>query len=184
MIFWTPTTGARIVRGPINAAWDKLGGSAGPLGVPVEDEACRGEVVTQKFTGGELSWNRQTKTFTTVPPELAGQLTGLEVPDNPTSAINAARRAAGGELGPLGAEKGPPYEIGSDGLGQDFADGKIFYSPSTGAHVVTGQVLAKYESAGGPEGDLGFPTSSETDGGLKPASRMSTFAAEDRPVIF
>ena len=184
MIFWTPDHRRHVVRGPINAAWDKLGGSAGPLGVPVEDEAYRGDVVTQKFTGGELSWNRQTKTFTTVPPELAGQLTGLEVPDDPTSAINAARRAAGGELGPLGAEKGPPYEIGSDGLGQDFAGGKIFYSPATGAHVVTGQVLAKYESVGGPEGDLGFPTSSETDGGLEPASRMSTFAAEDRPVIF
>ena len=79
-------------------------------------------------------------------------MTGLEVPDDPTSAINAARRAAGGPLGPLGAEKGPPYEIGSDGLGQDFAGGKIFYSPSTGAHVVTGQVLAKYESVGGPAG--------------------------------
>ena len=133
---------------------------------------------------GSCRGTGRPRTFTTVPPELAGQLTGLEVPDNPTSAINAARRAAGGELGPLGAEKGPPYEIGSDGLGQDFAGGKIFYSPATGAHVVTGQVLAKYESVGGPEGDLGFPTSSETDGGLEPASRMSTFAAEDRPVIF
>ena len=184
VIFWTPATGAHVVRGPINAAWDNLGGSAGPLGVPVEDEAYRGDDVTQKFTGGELSWNRQTKDFTTVPPELAGQLTGLEVPDDPTSAINAARRAAGGELGPLGAEKGPPYKIGADGLGQDFAGGKIFYSPATGANVVTGQVLAKYESVGGPEGDLGFPASSKADGGLEPASRISTFAAEDRPVIF
>ena len=52
----------------------------------------------------------QTKTFTTMPPELAGQLDGLEVPDDPTSAINAARRAAGGPLGPLGAEKGAPYD--------------------------------------------------------------------------
>ena len=55
--------------------------------------------------------------------------------------------------------KGPPYQIGADGLGQNFAGGKIFYSPATGANVVTGQVLAKYESVGGPQGDLGFPTS-------------------------
>ncbi len=74
--------------------------------------------------------------------------------------------------------------IGADGFGQDFVNGKIFYSPATGANVVTGQVLAKYESVGGPEGDLGFPTTSEVDGGVAPASRMSTFAAEDKPVIF
>ncbi|MDT7792267.1 MAG: hypothetical protein QOD59_1703 [Mycobacterium sp.] len=184
VIFWTPDTGAQVVRGPINAAWDKLGGSAGTLGVPTEDETYGGAVVSQKFTGGDVSYDRKAKTFTTVPPDLAGQLSDLEVPDDPASAINAARRAAGGALGPLGAAQGPPYPIGRDGLGQNFAGGKIFYSPETGANVVTGQVLAKYESVGGPQGDLGFPTSSEIDGGLATESRMSSFAAEDKPVIF
>ena len=45
-------------------------------------------------------------------PELAGQLAGLTVPDDATSAINAARRAAGGALGPLGAKQGQQYAIG------------------------------------------------------------------------
>jgi uncharacterized protein with LGFP repeats len=184
VIFWTPDTGARVVRGPVNAAWDKLGGSSGVLGVPAEDETYKGAVVTQKFIGGELSYDSHAKTFTTVPPELAGQLAGLDIPEDPVAAINAARRAAGGPLGPLGAADGEPYPIGSDGFGQDFVNGKIFYSPDTGANVVTGQVLAKYESVGGPEGDLGFPVTSEVDGGVAPASRMSTFAAEDKPVIF
>ncbi|HYZ66944.1 MAG TPA: hypothetical protein VE666_03915 [Mycobacterium sp.] len=184
VIFWTPDTGARVVRGPINAAWDKLGGSAGQLGVPTDDETYRGNLVSQKFTGGEVTYDRKSKAFTTVPPELAGELAGLEIPDDPVSAINAARRAAGGPLGPLGAAEGAPYNIGADGLGQNFAGGKIYYSPATGANVVTGQVLAKYESVGGPQGDLGLPTSSEVDGGLKTESRMSTFAAKDQPVIF
>ena len=184
VIFFTPDTGARVVRGPINAAWDKLGGSSGVLGVPAEDETYGGAVVTQKFTGGELSYDTKAKTFSTVPPDLAGQLSGLEIPDDPTSAINMARRAAGGPLGPLGAAQGAPYPIGRDGLGQNFAGGKIFYSPETGANVVSGQVLAKYESVGGPEGDLGLPTTSEVDGGLATESRMSSFAADDKPVIF
>jgi len=184
VIFWTPETGAHVVRGPINAAWDKLGGSAGPLGVPTDDEAYGGALVTQKFTGGELSYNLKDKTFTTVPPELAAELSGLTIPDDPVAAINAARRAAGGPLGPLGAAQGEPYQVGQDGLAQDFAGGKIFYSPTTGASVLTGQVLAKYESVGGPGGDLGFPTGSEADGGLGAESKIARFSAEDKPVIF
>lgn len=184
VIFWTPDTGARVVRGPINAAWDKLGGSSGVLGVPSEDETYDGAVVSQRFTGGQVSYDSRTKKFTTDPPELADQLGDVSIPEDPVAAINAARRAAGGPLGPLGASDGEPYKIGSDGLGQDFVNGKIFYSPDTGANVVTGQVLAKYESVGGPEGDLGFPITGEVDGGVAPASRMSSFAAADKPVIF
>ena len=184
VIFWTPDTGARVVRGPLNAAWDTLGGSSGVLGVPAEDETYDGSVVSQKFTGGQVSYDTQTKKFTTDPPELADQLGDLTIPDDPAVAIDAARRAAGGPLGPLGASEGEPYKIGSNGMGQDFVNGKIFYSPDTGAKVVTGQVLAKYESVGGPEGDLGFPITGEVDGGVAPASRMSSFAAADKPVIF
>lgn len=184
VIFWTPDTGARVVRGAINSAWDTLGGSAGVLGVPADDETTNGDVISQKFTGGEISWDRKTRAFTTTPPELAAQLGAVAVPSDATSAIAAARRAAGGALGPLGAEEGAQYAIGADGVGQNYAGGKIFYSPATGANVVTGQVLAKYESVGGPTGDLGFPTASEADGGLAPQSAVVPFAAEDKPVIF
>ncbi len=184
VIFWTPDTGARVVRGAINAAWDKLGGSAGPMGVPTEDEVFNGDLVGQKFTGGELTWNRSSKEFTTVPPDLAGQLAGLAIPEDATSAINAARRAAGGPLGPLGARQGPQYAIGQDGAGQDFTGGTIFYSPTTGANVVSGQVLKKYLSVGGAQSDLGLPTSNETDGGLNTGSRVSTVSAQDKPVIY
>ncbi len=184
VIFFTPDTGAHVVRGAINAAWDKLGGSAGVLGVPTDDEVYRGDVTSQTFSGGQLSWDAKAKTFTTTPPELADQLAGLAIPGDATSAIDAARRAAGGPLGPLGAVEGPPSKVGADGLVQTFEGGKIFYSPATGANVMTGQVLAKYESVGGPAGDLGLPTSSEADAGLAPMSRISTFAAADQPVIF
>ena len=185
VIFWTPDTGARVVRGPINAAWDKLGGSAGQLGVPAEDEAYRGDVVTQKFTGGELVLRRARPRRS--PPCRPIWPDSSQAWRSPTTRRRPSTRpgAPPGERWARSApQKARRTRSERDGLGQNFAGGKIFYSPETGANVVTGQVLAKYESVGGPEGDLGFPTSNEVDGGLAPASRMSTFAADDKPVIF
>ncbi|WP_167103251.1 hypothetical protein [Mycobacterium sp. DL592] len=182
-IFWTAETGARVVRGAINAAWDKLGGSGGTLGAPTGDETYDADVVSQKFTGGTVSYNNATKVFTTDPPDLAANLAGVEVPSDPTTLINQAWRAAGGISGVLGGRQGAQYTVGSDGAAQDYAGGKIFYSPATGAHAVTGAILSKYESAGGPTGDLGLPTGTEADGGA-PNSRVSTFSAADKPVIF
>ena len=182
-IFWTPDTGAWSVRGAINAAWDKLGGSAGTLGVPVEDERYDGDVVSQKFTGGQLSWNSRTNSFTSDPPGLADGLVGLDVPRDPVTMINLAWRASGGLGGPLGARQGEQTKIGDNAAAQGYASGKIFYSPQTGAHAVTGAILSKYESVGGPTGDLGFPTGPEADGGV-PNSRVSSFSAPDKPSIF
>lgn len=182
-IFWTPDTGAWVVRGAINAAWDKLGGSAGTMGVPTADESYDGSSISQKFTGGQISYDTSAKTFTTVPPELANNLAGVEVPTDATTAINQAWRAAGGLTGPLGARQGAQSAVGTDGATQDYVGGKIFYSPATGAHAVTGAILSKYEAAGGPTGDLGLPTGTEADGGA-PNSRVSAFSAADKPVIF
>ena len=156
VIFWTPDTGAWVVRGAINAAWDKLGGSAGVLGVPTDDETYDGDVVTQKFSGGQLAFDRSDKTFTTEPPELAGQLGDVQIPGDATSAINAAYRAAGGgPLGPLGARQGDQFTIGPDGVGQAFAGGKIFYSPATGAHVVSGAGPREVRVRGRTDGRFG-----------------------------
>ncbi|EUA34469.1 LGFP repeat family protein [Mycobacterium xenopi 3993] len=123
-----------------------------------------------------MSWNRMTKVFTTVPPELAQQLTGLQVPIDATAAINTAWRAAGGATGPLGAKQGGQYPVGDNGVAQNFVGGKVFFSPATGANAVEGDLLAKYESLGGPVGsDLGFPTANETDGGIKPPVASALF---------
>jgi uncharacterized protein with LGFP repeats len=80
VIFWTPDHGAVIVRGAINAAWDKLGGATGDLGAPVADQTQDGTVVTQRFSGGSISWDSESQRFSTEPAGLAPQLAGLEVP--------------------------------------------------------------------------------------------------------
>ncbi|HTY27478.1 MAG TPA: hypothetical protein VMD51_04920, partial [Mycobacterium sp.] len=185
VIFWTAEHGAFVVRGAMNVAWDKLGSSGGVLGAPVGDETYDGAVTSQKFGGGQVSWNRQTKQFSTEPAGLADQLKGLQVPIDPTAAINMAWRAAGGPNGPLGAKQGAQYPIGGDGIAQNFAGGKVFFTPATGANAVENDILAKYESLGGPVGsDLGFPVGNESDGGIGPSSRTCAFSAADKPVIF
>ena len=99
-IYWTPEHGAFVVRGAMNAAWAKLGGATGKLGAPTADQAVNGDVVSQKFTGGTVSYNNATKVFTTDPPDLAANLAGVEVPSDPATLINQAWRAAGGLLPP------------------------------------------------------------------------------------
>jgi uncharacterized protein with LGFP repeats len=184
VIFWTSDHGAFVVRGALNAAWDKLGSSGGVLGAPTGGETYDGEVTSQKFSAGTISWNRKTKEFTTNPAVLADQLKGLQIATDPTAAINMAWRAAGGASGPLGARQGGQYPIGGDGIVQNFAGGKVFFSQATGANAVESDILAKYESLGGPVGsDLGFPIANESDGGI-PSSRMCTFSGADKPAIF
>lgn len=183
VIFWTPETGAQVVRGAMNAAWDRLGGSSGVLGVPTGDETYAGTVITQHFSNGVINYDLATGQFSTEPAELAGELGDLQIPGDVATAINTAYRMAGGAEGPLGARDGDPYAIGDDGTAQNFAGGKIYYTPATGAHALTGAVLQRYESSGGPTGELGFPTTGEVDGGV-PDSKQATFAADEHPVIF
>jgi LGFP repeat len=80
VIFWTPQSGAWVVRGAINAAWDALGGSSGTLGVPTADQTRDGAVVSQAFSGGRISFDTATRQFTTEPADLAQQLGNVTIP--------------------------------------------------------------------------------------------------------
>ena len=98
---------------------------------------------------------------------LNGTPTTLNVPglgnvslDGPTA---AAYEKAGGATA-LGAPTAVAEQVG-DGTVLAFANGTIFSSPSTGAHVVQGEILNAYTAQGGPGGALGFPTSDETETG-------------------
>ena len=145
----------------------------------------RGDVVTQKFTGGELSWNTQTKTFTTVPPELAGQLAGPGDPGRPRPR-RSTRPAAppGGPLGPLGAAKGAPYPIGARRPRPELRRRQDLLQPRDRRQrrhrPGAGQVRERRRARGRPR----LPDHQR--GRRRPGteSRMSSFAAEDQPVIF
>src|ERR1700730_19389976 len=100
------------------------------------------------------------------------------------AAMMAAWDKAGGDTSPLGARKGDVYPAG-DGFALDFDGGTMFYTTDTGAKFVYGPILDKYRALGGPAGsDLGFPTINEVPGLAGPDSRVATFSASDKPVIF
>lgn len=102
---------------------------------------------------------------------LNGTPTTMNVPgvgevsmDGPTA---EAYQKMGGEA-VLGAPTAMAQTVG-DGSMLAFTNGTIFTSPSTGAHLVQGEILKVYTAQGGPAGKLGFPTSDEaqTGGGAK-----------------
>lgn len=91
----------------------------------------------------------------------------------------------GGEQGDLGRVTGPATAV-EGGSVTDFEGGSIVLTPAGRAFVVQGEILAAYDEAGGPAGELGFPVSDETttDGGWISAFEHGTIAFLDgRPVV-
>src|SRR6476661_3389427 len=91
--------------------------------------------------------------------------------DDADAAITAAWQAAGGDTGLLGPKDGGVYPAG-DGFGQNFPGGKIFFTPATGAHIMTGAILDKYMSLGGPAPSsiVGNPRSTRAQGARRTAA--------------
>lgn len=101
-----------------------------------------------------------TTTRTTPVPGPAGS--EVDIP----AAVAERWTELGGEQSDLGRVTGPATAIGGGSV-TDFERGAIVLTPSGRALVVQGEILTAYREAGGPGGDLGFPTADETatDGG-------------------
>ncbi|HXT95078.1 MAG TPA: hypothetical protein VN853_02190 [Polyangia bacterium] len=57
-IYWSPASGAHLVTGEIREAWLAQGGTSGPLGYPIADEAPAPEGGRScRFTGGTIAWS-------------------------------------------------------------------------------------------------------------------------------
>jgi LGFP repeat/Abnormal spindle-like microcephaly-assoc'd, ASPM-SPD-2-Hydin len=90
-------------------------------------------------------------------------------------AIAVRYHEMGGQAGPLSDPLSSEYDV-PGGRAQDFRLGRMYWSPTTGAHVVNGLILDRYLALGGPGGFLAFPLSDETptpDG----AGRYNHFSA-------
>ncbi|MGI9164455.1 MAG: LGFP repeat-containing protein, partial [Mycobacterium sp.] len=94
------------------------------------------------------------------------------------SAINDRFAAFGGEGSLLGAPVGDAVDV-PGGAERPYAGGAIYYSKDTGAHVMYGAILERYQALGGPAGSgLGFPKNDESDTG-DGTGRFNDFSAPE-----
>jgi uncharacterized protein with LGFP repeats len=144
-LFWSKPTGARVVTGAVLTAYDAAGGSA-VLGFPIADQG--------PVTGGEALALQDASIYRSA-------ATGAHMV---RGEIRANWWSRGGITGPLGFPTSDSAAVtgvdGSRGQKGTFSGGAIFFSASTGARVLTGDVLSAYQAAGGPA-VLGFPVADQ-----------------------
>ncbi len=128
-------------------------GPSGPLGLPTTDETATPDGVGRfnHFTGSggsSIYWT---------PTTGAQEIQGL---------IRARWAASGWERGPLGYPATDEWRT-SDGVGRfnhftGSGGSSIYWNPATGAHVVQGEIRARFAALGWERSVLGYPTSDES----------------------
>lgn len=147
-IYWTPSTGAHVVRGAIKAHYDGLGAEGGLLRYPLTDERGTPDGIGRynHFQGqdGSIYWSPGTGAW-----EVHG-------------AIRAKWAALGWEAGILGYPTGDETAAASGGGRYNtFQRALLYWSPGTGAHEVHGAIAQRWTALGRDAGPLGFPATDE-----------------------
>jgi len=99
------------------------------------------------------------------------------------SAINDRYAAFGGMGSLLGAPTADAVDV-PGGAERTYSGGAIYYSKDTGAHVMYGAILDRYQALGGPmSSGLGFPKNDESDTG-DGTGRFNDFSAPEGASIY
>ena len=142
-LYWSPGTGARLVSGALWARWAQLGWEVGALGYPTGDVVCglRAGGCYQLFERGALYWS----------PGTGARLV--------SGALWARWAQLGWEVGALGYPTGDVVcGLRAGGCYQLFERGALYWSPGTGARLVSGALWARWAQLGWEVGALGYPT--------------------------
>lgn len=141
-VYWSAATGSRSMNFAIGAKYGLLNAEWGPLGYPITSVDCSlpGGGCGQDFEGGAI-YSVPGGTSVFVAPEI---LPGW----------------SGRQDGPLGYPLGDTVcGLADGGCYQPFESGAVYWSPSTGAAAVYGEIVTAYAQANAEWGHLGYPTS-------------------------
>lgn len=144
-IYWSPAGGAHPVVNHFFAAWQRNGWEGGVLGYPTSDEIVNPDNIgrRQYFQGGTIYWKLNEAYY-----------------------VAGAIRDKWGETGWEGGYLGYPVSDETktaDGQGRfnRFEKGVVYWSPSTGAHPVSGGILTKWQLTNFEQGPYGYPVSDQ-----------------------
>ncbi|HEY7630438.1 MAG TPA: LamG-like jellyroll fold domain-containing protein [Thermoleophilaceae bacterium] len=160
-IYWSSSTGAVPVIGQIWVDYEGMG-EADAIGLPVASAVAIGGGMQQVFQRGQMYFK-------------SGASKAFEV----HGAILAQFLSSGGTASwgfPVSNEQ--DVVSGSTAIGRisEFERCSIYWSASSGAFEVHGEIRDRYRSVGGAGGALGFPTSDEADvPGASAPARFNTF---------
>ncbi|MEN2745028.1 hypothetical protein [Sinomonas halotolerans] len=141
-IYWTPTTGAQILRGAVRNLWLNYGAQDGYVRYPTTGEVAsvRGGVV-QNFQRGTIFWHPTYGAHRTI-----GAIRGLHV-------------RYGAERGFIGYPTAEEVHT-NGGAYQNYERGTITWSGS-GTYFIFGGIRNAWLSRGAQGGVLGWPTSGQ-----------------------
>ena len=145
-IYVSNTVYATVVPDRIRAGWGAAGWEH-VLGFPIDDVLCglRDGGCLQYFETGTVYWSPATGSV------------GLR-----TGAVLGRWAQQGWEWGALGyPTSGEFCGLRGGGCGQHFQNGSIYWSPATGARVMTGWANRRWAAQGWEWGALGYPTSDQ-----------------------
>ncbi|RZQ64351.1 PQQ-dependent sugar dehydrogenase [Amycolatopsis suaedae] len=148
-VYWSPSTGANAIAGPIRAKWASMGWERSYLAYPSTSELStpdgRGKYNNFSGANGAIYW-----TETTGAQSINGE-------------VRALWSSLGSERSVLGYPVTSELSV-SDNWGKYFNfenNGSIYWTPSTGARWLCCQNREKWFQLGGATGRLGYPTTNE-----------------------
>jgi len=163
-IYWSPSTGAWEVTGPIGTEWLTRGGPSSGSGFPASGPlAASGGGSYQRFAAGWwMYWSSATDAHVV------------------RGGIQEKWRQTNAEWGPLGYPDGDEAPVaGGRGVGQSFAKGSVLWSPSSGAHtMVDGPLTTAWDALGGASSAANLPTTDQAATGARGGGRWQNFLGD------